>query len=206
MDLSLERIEEAARVIDPLLLDTPQFVDPMLSDALGRESVVKMENVNPVGSFKGRGADYFVRGLERRDGRLVTATAGNWGIGLAYAGRRHGYGVEIFAAPPPGSSRTRSRVTGSSPTASRRRSPRGTAPTDPECVYGSGRWRGRSGTYGGSGIPSDARLQLSPKPCQMEWPARPQGRERKESACEPPWGSPRPWQEPAPVSMGRTAH
>ena len=97
MDLSLERIEEAARVIDPSLLNTPQFSDPMLSEALGRETVVKMENVSPIGSFKGRGADYFVGGLEDRDERLVTATAGNWGIGLAYAGRRHGHPVEIFA-------------------------------------------------------------------------------------------------------------
>jgi threonine dehydratase len=97
MDLSLERIEEAAKVIDPPLLDTPQFSDPMLSEALGRETVVKMENVSPIGSFKGRGADYFVAGLERHDERLVTATAGNWGIGLAYAGRRHGHRVDIFA-------------------------------------------------------------------------------------------------------------
>jgi threonine dehydratase len=95
-DLSLERIEEAARLIDPPLLNTPQFSDPMLSEALGREVVVKMENVNPIGSFKGRGADYFVSGLERRDQRLVTTTAGNWGSGLAYAGRRHGHGVDIF--------------------------------------------------------------------------------------------------------------
>ncbi len=97
MDLSLERIEEAARLIDPLLLNTPQFSDLTLSEALAREVVVKMENVSPIGSFKGRGADYFVGGLERRDERLVTVTAGNWGIGLAYAGRRHGRGVDIFA-------------------------------------------------------------------------------------------------------------
>jgi len=97
MDLSLERIEEAARVIDPLLLNTPQFCDPTLSEALGRDVFVKMETTSPVGSFKGRGADYFVGGLERLDERLVTATAGNWGIGLAYAGRRHGCGVDVFA-------------------------------------------------------------------------------------------------------------
>jgi threonine dehydratase len=97
VDLSLERIEEAARVIDAPLLNTPQFSDPMLSEALGRDVVVKMENVSPVGSFKGRGADYFVSGLERRGERLVTATAGNWGIGLAYAARRHGHNVDVFA-------------------------------------------------------------------------------------------------------------
>ena len=37
MDLSLERIEEAVRVIDASLLNTPQFSDPMLSEALGRD-------------------------------------------------------------------------------------------------------------------------------------------------------------------------
>ena len=87
----------SARAIDPALLNTPQFFDPTLSEALGRDVLVKLENVSPIGSFKGRGADYFVGGLERSDERLVTSTAGNWGIGLAYAGRRHGYGVDVFA-------------------------------------------------------------------------------------------------------------
>jgi threonine dehydratase len=104
MDLSLARIEEAATKVDPSLLNTPQFPDPLLSGALGRDVVLKLENVSPIGSFKGRGADYFVGELGRRDQRLVTTTAGNWGIGLAYAGRRHGHGVHVFAgaAAPPG--------------------------------------------------------------------------------------------------------
>ncbi|MDR2988140.1 MAG: pyridoxal-phosphate dependent enzyme [Nocardiopsaceae bacterium] len=97
MDLSLERIEEAARLIDPPLLNTPQISDPMLTEALGCDVVLKMENLSPIGSFKGRGADYFVGGLQSRDDRLVTATSGNWGSGLAYAGRRHGNSVDIFA-------------------------------------------------------------------------------------------------------------
>src|SRR6266542_719068 len=36
MDLSVERIEEAARVIDPVFRDSPQFVHDQLSEALGR--------------------------------------------------------------------------------------------------------------------------------------------------------------------------
>jgi threonine dehydratase len=104
VDLSLVRIEEAARVIDPPLQNTPQFSDSMLSEALGRDVLLKLENVSPIGSFKGRGADYFVSRLDRRDERLVTTTAGNWGSGLAYAGRRHGHDVDIFApaSAPPG--------------------------------------------------------------------------------------------------------
>lgn len=105
-------------MIDPLLLNTPQFSDPTLSEALGREVLVKMENVSPVGSFKGRGADYFVGGLGSLDERLVTATAGNWGIGLAYAGRRHGCGVDVFAnSSASGGKLARMRAFGASVTA-----------------------------------------------------------------------------------------
>jgi threonine dehydratase len=105
-------------VIDPPLLNTPQFCDPMLSEAMGREVVVKMENVSPIGSFKGRGADYFVGRLDRRRGRLVTTTAGNWGIGLAYAGRRHCHSVDVFthASAPAGKLR-RMRALGANVTA-----------------------------------------------------------------------------------------
>jgi threonine dehydratase len=95
--LSLARIEAAARLIDPVFRDSPQFVDPHLSAALGREVVVKVETTNPLGSFKGRGADFFVRKLEP-GGRLVCSTGGNFGQALAYAGRRSGYPVGVFVS------------------------------------------------------------------------------------------------------------
>jgi threonine dehydratase len=97
-DLSLARIEAAARLIDPQFRATPQFVDPQLSAALGRELVVKVEVANPLGSFKGRGADFLVRELDRGQ-RLVCATEGNFGQAIAYAGRRHGFPVEVFVPP-----------------------------------------------------------------------------------------------------------
>ena len=43
LDLSLARIEEAARVIDPVFLNTPQYADEQLNAALGRKVVVKVE-------------------------------------------------------------------------------------------------------------------------------------------------------------------
>src|SRR5215212_11745400 len=55
VDLSLERIEASLEEIDPVFLDTPQFVSDRLSSALGREVLVKIETLNPIGSFKGRG-------------------------------------------------------------------------------------------------------------------------------------------------------
>jgi threonine dehydratase len=94
-ELSLEHIETAAHVIDPVFLGSPQFVDSQLAAALGREVMVKVETTNPLGSFKGRGADFLVRDLESRL-RLVCATAGNFGQGIAYAGRRHGLPVHVF--------------------------------------------------------------------------------------------------------------
>jgi len=55
VDLSLRRIEAAIGQISPIFLNTPQFVDERLSSALGREVIVKVETLNPIGSFKGRG-------------------------------------------------------------------------------------------------------------------------------------------------------
>ena len=95
--LSLARIEEASRVIDPLFRDSPQFVDPRLCAALGCDVLVKVETANPLGSFKGRGADFFVRDLEPGR-RLVCSTGGNFGQALAYAGRRRGFPVEVFVS------------------------------------------------------------------------------------------------------------
>ena len=86
MDLSLERIEAAQEEIDPVFLDTPQFVDERLSAALGREVLVKVETLNPIGSFKGRGTWLLAQDLDPARS-WVCATAGNFGQGLAYAAR-----------------------------------------------------------------------------------------------------------------------
>jgi threonine dehydratase len=95
--VSLERIEAASRLIDPVFRNSPQFVDPQLCAALGRETIVKVETANPLGSFKGRGADFFVGGLEPGE-RLVCSTGGNFGQALAYAGRRRGFAVDVFVS------------------------------------------------------------------------------------------------------------
>jgi threonine dehydratase len=98
MDLSLERIESAAGEIDPVFLDTPQFVSARLSDELGRELVVKVETLNPIGSFKGRGTALLGQKLDPSL-TWVCSTAGNFGQGLAYAARKHGASIRIFVAP-----------------------------------------------------------------------------------------------------------
>jgi threonine dehydratase len=110
VDLSLERIEDAAAQIDPVFLNTPQFVDERLSAELGREVLVKVETLNPIGSFKGRGTWLLAKELDPAR-TWVCATAGNFGQGLAYAARERGATVHAFApgdAPPAKLERMRS--------------------------------------------------------------------------------------------------
>lgn len=100
--LSLEAIREASRTIDPVFLHTPQYVCEPLSAALGCRLVTKVETFNPIRSFKGRGADYFLQRVRARGAdahrALVCASAGNWGQAMAYVGRARGEPVKIFAA------------------------------------------------------------------------------------------------------------
>jgi threonine dehydratase len=98
VDLSLDRIEASVGQIDPVFLDTPQFVSNRLSNALGREVLVKVETLNPIGSFKGRGTSVLARKLDPTR-TWVCATAGNFGRGLAYAAREWDATTHIFVAP-----------------------------------------------------------------------------------------------------------
>jgi len=95
--LSLERIEQAARIIDPVFLHSPQFVCEPLSDELGVRLVLKIETLNPLRSFKGRGADYCVSQLPA-DVRIVCASAGNFGQAMAYACRKRGLALTVYAS------------------------------------------------------------------------------------------------------------
>jgi len=96
--LSLERIEEAARCIDPVFLGSPQYEAEVLGEELGLRLVCKVETGNPIRSFKGRGTDYLLHRLGGESGRLVCASAGNFGQGLAYAARKRNVPLTVFAA------------------------------------------------------------------------------------------------------------
>lgn len=98
--LSLENIAEAARCIDPVFLHTPQFLSEGLSARLGLELTLKLETANPIGSFKGRGASFFVQRMAASGAAapMVCASAGNFGQALAYACRVHGIPLTVFAS------------------------------------------------------------------------------------------------------------
>jgi threonine dehydratase len=59
---------------------------------------LKVETINPIRCFKGRGTDFLVATLSENSSRLVTASAGNFGQGMAYAARRRGIELVVFAA------------------------------------------------------------------------------------------------------------
>ena len=81
---------------------TPQFVHEGLSARAGRPIVVKIETVNPIRSFKGRGtwnavSELVGEGSLGEDRPLVVASTGNFGQGAAFAGRAFGVPVTVFA-------------------------------------------------------------------------------------------------------------
>ena len=95
--LSLPSIQHAMTTIPREFLHTPQFQSAALSEALGCQLTVKIETLNPIRSFKGRGASHFVASLEP-DAELICASAGNFGQAMAYACRSKGMKLTVYAA------------------------------------------------------------------------------------------------------------
>jgi threonine dehydratase len=93
--LSLANIARASDTVDPVFTNTPQFECHSLSSELGCRLVVKVETLNPIGSFKARGAYFMVSQLPGRP-HLVCATAGNFGQGVAHAARSRGLLLTVF--------------------------------------------------------------------------------------------------------------
>ena len=97
--LRLDRVRAAVGEIDPAFLDTPALPCAPLGQALGCSVMLKVETLNPVRSFKGRGTET-VAAVAREQGasRVVCASAGNLGQALAYTGSRRGLAVTVVAA------------------------------------------------------------------------------------------------------------
>ena len=98
--IKMERIVDAAGVIDPVFLNSPQFNCEPLSEALGAQLTLKIESMNPIRCFKGRGADFLVAEAERAgdEREMICASAGNFGQAMAYSARRRGRSVAVYAA------------------------------------------------------------------------------------------------------------
>ena len=115
ISLDQEQIRASRLRIPPEFRNTAQFVSEQLSAAAGRTVVVKVETVNPIGSFKGRGAwlavEKLVEGGHASGERgVVVASTGNFGQAIAYAGRAMGVPVTVFAGAD-GNPRKLARIT-----------------------------------------------------------------------------------------------
>ncbi|HSK62790.1 MAG TPA: threonine/serine dehydratase [Pyrinomonadaceae bacterium] len=86
----------AREFISPYLPKTPLVRIHKLSAALGCDYYVKLENLQPVGAFKVRGGVNLV-GHEQANQTLVTASTGNHGQSIAYAGRIFNLRVIVYA-------------------------------------------------------------------------------------------------------------
>jgi threonine dehydratase len=98
--IKLEHIKAAMNVIEPVFLNTPQFVNEPLSSILGCRLLTKIETLNPIRSFKGRGAEYFLSTLEALTPRpkIVCASAGNFGQAMAFSARKRGFELTVYAS------------------------------------------------------------------------------------------------------------
>ena len=96
---TLDELHEAHDLVRKTLAPTPSFAWPLLAARLGAEVVVKHENHQPIGAFKVRGGLTYVDALLRRapeTNGIISATRGNHGQSLAFAGRRRGLTVTIL--------------------------------------------------------------------------------------------------------------
>jgi threonine dehydratase len=87
--------------VNPVFLNSPQFQSDGLSARVKHPVVVKVETVNPVRSFKGRGAwlaasELVASGEADEQHGIVVASSGNFGQAMAYAGRAHRVPVTVF--------------------------------------------------------------------------------------------------------------
>lgn len=96
--IDLQGIQRAAAIIDPYIMKTPLRASAYFSELSGFDVYMKLENWQPTGSFKIRGALYSAYTLSARE-RLqgvVAWSAGNHGLGVAYAAKIFDMPATIF--------------------------------------------------------------------------------------------------------------
>jgi len=95
---SLADVRAAARRLEGVTRRTPLERSDALSDVAGADVYLKLEGLQRTGSFKLRGAYNVLAcmSVEERARGLVTASAGNHGMGVALAARLLGVRVTVF--------------------------------------------------------------------------------------------------------------
>ena len=95
--LTLDKFEEASKIVGDVTLETKLIYSDFLSEKTGNQVYLKPENMQFTGAYKVRGAYYKISTLstdERKKG-LITASAGNHAQGVAYAAKKFGVKATI---------------------------------------------------------------------------------------------------------------
>ncbi len=95
--LSLERFQEAKKIVDQVAYRTRLIRSTYFSDLYNCDVYLKPENIQLTGAYKIRGAYYRVSQLteEERKHGLIAASAGNHAQGVALAAKMHGLNAYI---------------------------------------------------------------------------------------------------------------
>ncbi|QRV74808.1 cysteine synthase [Ceratobasidium sp. AG-Ba] len=84
---------------NPMHIETPLIFAPLMSGRLGYDIYLKLENLQPSQSFKYRGISLYAARAVKEHGpgvHLVTASGGNAGLALAWAGKALGVRTTIY--------------------------------------------------------------------------------------------------------------
>ncbi len=102
MKIEFEKFEKAYKKISDILPATPLIKNDWLSTKYGANIYLKLENMQPVGSFKLRGAANKLANLSEEEKKkgVVAVSAGNHAQGVAWAAKRLGISATIIMPTP----------------------------------------------------------------------------------------------------------
>lgn len=92
LSVTLANIQDAKRELQKWVQPSPLIRNSWLSEEMGCDVYLKLENMQPIGSFKLRGATYAISKLtpqQKRKG-VIAASAGNHAQGVAWASKQLG--------------------------------------------------------------------------------------------------------------------
>ena len=91
-EMNIRDVWEARRRISPIISRTPVIQSTILSEKVGRNVYLKLENIHEIGAFKVRGAANKILSLteEKRKRGVATYSTGNHGMAVAYVAKRLG--------------------------------------------------------------------------------------------------------------------
>jgi threonine dehydratase len=96
-NITFEKIEQAAKQLEPVIQRTPTILSPWLSHHINGEVYLKLENLQVTGSFKPRGTFICMDSLTSKEKShgVITMSAGNHAQAVAYTAQQMGISATI---------------------------------------------------------------------------------------------------------------